>query len=140
MSEDKKLLIRRDELIKKVSDELINIRKESKLTQDELGNILGISKNTIVNVEKGGKQLSWAVVMSVVMLFNQANSIKSIIGETSPLEIISQCAFLDGDSGKNNMLYTTSISSLAALTLVPIVGGAIASGIYELFNKNNSKK
>lgn len=140
MSDDKKLLIRRDELIKKVSDELVNIRKESKLTQDELGNILGISKNTIVSVEKNGKTLSWAVVMSVVMLFNQANPIKSIIGETSPLEIISQCAFLDNDSSKNNMLYTTSIASLAAQAIVPVVGGAIVSGIYELLKKNNSKK
>lgn len=140
MSEEKNLVLRRDELIKRVSDELVNIRKESKLTQDEMGNILGISKNTIVSVEKNGKPLSWAVVMSAVMLFNQTSSIKLIIGETSPLEIISQCAFLDDDSSKNNMLYTTSISSLAAHTIVPIVGGAIASSIYELFNKNNSKK
>ena len=58
MSEEKNLVLRRDELIKRVSDELVNIRKESKLTQDEMGNILGISKNTIVSVEKNGKPLS----------------------------------------------------------------------------------
>lgn len=140
MSDDKKLVIKREDLIKKVSDELVNIRKESKLTQDEMGNVLGISKNTIVSVEKNGKPLSWSVVMAIVMLFNQASSIKSIIGETSPLEIISQCAFLDDDSSKNNMLYTSTISGLGSHVILPMIGGAVASGIYELFNKNNSKK
>lgn len=137
---ENKKTIKRGYLIEQVSKIIIEIRKESKLTQEDMASILGISKNTIVNVEKNKNKLSWSVVMSIVMLFNQTNSIKLIIGDESPLEVISQCAFLDDDSNKNNMLYTTSITGLVASSMVPVAGGLIASGLYELFNKNNSKK
>jgi DNA-binding XRE family transcriptional regulator len=134
--------VNRKDLIKMVSSELIKIRKECKLTQDELAEILGISKNTIVNVEKNNKELSWAVVMSLIMLFNQTTSIQSIVGkDNSAMELITKCAFLDKDKRKNNMLYTTALSGIGVLasSVAPIVGGIVASGIYDLLNKNKSK-
>jgi len=129
--------ISRNELIDKISKEFINIRKEAKLTQDDIANILGISKNTIVSVEKNGKPLSWAVVMATVLLFSQTTPIMDILNGVSPLEVITHCAFLDADNSKNGVLYNSTISRLSSISVGAIAGGVLGSALYGLLNKNN---
>lgn len=136
---ENKDIIKRKDLIEKISKGLNNIRKEAKLTQDEMANILGISKNTIINAEKNEKQLSWAVVIAILVLFNQTTYVKSIIGEEkSAIEIISKCAFLDKDlnNNDNNMLYTTAITGLSLIP--PILGGVLT--VTRLIDLLNNKE
>ena len=136
---ENKDIIKRKDLIEKISKGLNNIRKEAKLTQDEMANILGISKNTIINAEKNEKQLSWAVVIAILVLFNQTTYVKSIIGEEkSAIEVISKCAFLDKDlnSNDNNMLYTTAVTGISLIP--PILGGVLT--ITRLIDLLNNKE
>lgn len=136
---ENKDIIKRKDLIEKISKGLNNIRKEAKLTQDEMANILGISKNTIINAEKNEKQLSWAVVIAILVLFNQTTYVKSIIGEEkSAIEVISKCAFLDKDlnNNDNNMLYTTAITGLSLIP--PILGGVLT--VTRLIDLLNNKE
>lgn len=125
MTEENSLPISRERLINEVSKNFIEIRKETKLTQDEMANVLGVSKNTILNAEKCDRPLSWAVVMAATLLFSQTETMKKIIKGESPLEIITRCALLENDKAKNSVLYNSTLASLGA----GITAGLMSSGV-----------
>jgi DNA-binding XRE family transcriptional regulator len=144
MEDTTEIKITRDEIIEKVSRNFIDIRKELKLRQEDMANILGISKNTIVNVENSGKSFSWSVVMCVVLLFSSTQIIKDILGQRNAIEVIMQCAFLENSKGNNSnsMLYEHSLTSTINTTvklaskIIPLAigSGAIIKGIIDMWN------
>lgn len=125
MTEENSQPISRERLINEVSKNFSEIRKETKLTQDEMANVLGVSKNTILNAEKSDRPLSWAVVMAATLLFSQTETMKKIIKGESPLEIITRCALLENDKAKNGVLYNSTLASLG----VGITAGLLSSGV-----------
>lgn len=142
---ENKTEITRNELIQQVSKNFMLLRKESKLRQDDMANILGISKNTIVNVENSDKYFSWSVTMCIILLFSSNSVIKNILGEGNDIETLMQCAFLQNnkDNNFNNMLYehslTNTITTTAKLasTILPLAlgGGALIKGIIDIWNE-----
>ena len=122
--------ITREELTVAVSNSLRSIRQETKLTQEELANILGISKNTIVNIEKKDSTLSWPLVISIVTLFNQTPTIQEIIKGESFIEVIAYCSFMENKK-TNPILYGTTASvGNTSMLLGGLAGlGAALSGL-----------
>jgi DNA-binding XRE family transcriptional regulator len=86
-----------------VSNKIKLIRVEKGYTQDKMADILGISKKTLVQIEKGRDSASWAIVVATCALFKESQILQSILGD-DPLEIVTTVAHERIDSPKEMTL------------------------------------
>ena len=70
----------RVEFIKKVDGKVRLIRAEKGYTQDKMSEIIGISKKTLVQVEKERGSLGWAVAIAVCVIFKDSQILESTFG------------------------------------------------------------
>ncbi|MBK1813383.1 helix-turn-helix transcriptional regulator [Clostridium sp. YIM B02505] len=70
----------REEFIKKVDEKLKLIRTEKGYTQDKMAEILGISKKTLVQVEKERASLGWAVAVATCVIFKNSEILELTFG------------------------------------------------------------
>lgn len=80
------------EFIELVNSKLKLIRVESDLSQDKMSEIIGLSKKTLVEIEKGRRTLTWAGAVCVVTLFEQSDTVQMTFGDDVN-EIIKTIAF-----------------------------------------------
>ncbi|MFC4768564.1 helix-turn-helix transcriptional regulator [Effusibacillus consociatus] len=85
-----------------VSEKLKLIRVEADVTQDRMGEMIGISKKTLVQVEKGRQTLGFTGAALVALLFRNGEIMQSLFGE-SVVEIIDLVA----SNGKSKVWYKT---------------------------------
>ena len=69
-----------------VSPRLKLIRTEMDYTQDQMSEIIGISKKTLVQLEKGRQEIGWATAVVVCALFRESALLRSVMGE-DPIEL-----------------------------------------------------
>ncbi|WP_453994150.1 helix-turn-helix transcriptional regulator [Bacillus nitroreducens] len=77
----------KEQIIRMISEKMKLIRNEKGYTQDKMAEILGISKKTLVQIEKGRIQASWTTVVAVCALFRDSQIIQTALGG-DPLDII----------------------------------------------------
>lgn len=77
----------KEQIIQMISEKIKLIRNEKGYTQDKMAEILGISKKTLVQIEKGRIQASWTTVVAVCALFRDSQIIQTALGG-DPLDII----------------------------------------------------
>jgi DNA-binding XRE family transcriptional regulator len=83
--------VTRDEIILRVSEKLRLIRAEAGYTQDKMADIIGLSKKTLVQIEKGRVYANWSTVVTVCALFRETETVQFIFGN-EPLEVIETVA------------------------------------------------
>lgn len=84
----------KEDFIKFMDDKIKLIRTEYGLTQDKMAAILGISKKTLIEVEKNRKSLGWTSSVALASIFSDSNILKDAMGgELS--DIIIAVAFKD---------------------------------------------
>lgn len=90
-----------EQLIDQISHRAILIRTEAGYSQETMASVLGISKKTLVQIEKNRTTASWTVVVGIVALFSDSEIIQSLLGD-APLEVIRTIAHngLDRPKGK----------------------------------------
>ncbi|EIJ82395.1 helix-turn-helix transcriptional regulator [Bacillus methanolicus] len=81
----------RDEVILKVSEKMRLIRTEAGYTQDKMAEIIGVSKKTLVQIEKGRAFAGWSTVVTVCALFRETETVKFLLGD-EPLEVLETIA------------------------------------------------
>ncbi|MFC3211237.1 helix-turn-helix transcriptional regulator [Planomicrobium okeanokoites] len=81
-----------EELIDIVSQKIRLIRLEKELSQEEMAKILGISKKTLIQIEKGRVAAGWNVVVTCVALFEESEILQNGLGEDS-LEVVRLVTF-----------------------------------------------
>ena len=86
--------MQREEFIKTVSSKLKLIRTEYGITQEVMSEMLGISKKTLVETEKGRRELSWTEVIAVATVFEKSEVLQGIVGG-DPNDVIHALAFED---------------------------------------------
>ena len=69
MSNQDNKQLNKDELIKRLTNELPVLRAKIGVSQDELSNIIGISRQTYSAIETGKRQMSWNTFLSLVLVF-----------------------------------------------------------------------
>lgn len=67
-------------VIHTVSAKVKLVRVERGYTQDRMATVLGISKKTLVQIEKGRVLASWTTVVAVCALFKNSEVIRNILG------------------------------------------------------------
>jgi len=82
----------REDFIKKVDEKLKLIRAGEDFTQDKMSGILGISKKTLVQIEKGRASLGWTGAVTVCSIFQDSEVLSMIFGG-QPEDIILSLAF-----------------------------------------------
>ncbi|SFM14099.1 helix-turn-helix transcriptional regulator [Salibacterium qingdaonense] len=82
-----------------ISEKIKLIRTEHDYTQDRMAEILGISKKTLVQIEKGRTTANWTTVVAVCGLFNHSEVLLSLLGD-DPVEFIKLVAFQNDEAPK----------------------------------------
>jgi DNA-binding XRE family transcriptional regulator len=85
------LFMNREEIIRLVSDKLRLIRTEAGYTQDKMAEIIGVSKKTLVQIEKGRVLAGWSTVVSICALFRETETVQYLFG-SEPLEVLETVA------------------------------------------------
>lgn len=93
----------KENFTKLISDKMKLVRTEQELSQDKMSEILGISKKTLVQIEKGRTTASWTTVVAFCALFNHSEFLVSLIGDY-PVEFVQLIAKnIDGTSKEKTM-------------------------------------
>lgn len=71
----------KEDFIEKVNLKLKLIRNEKNYTQDKMAEILGMSKKTLVQIEKGRGSLGWSGCIIVCFLFKDSEILKMTLGD-----------------------------------------------------------
>jgi DNA-binding XRE family transcriptional regulator len=110
----------KDELIYLLSSKMKLIRTEKGYTQDKMAEVLGISKKTLVQIEKGRTFASWTQIVALCALFRDSEIIESVLGDR-PLEILETIAHEEIDVPKSKTLggrvWWTEIKKIGAFRL-----------------------
>lgn len=85
---------RKIEFIAKVNSMLKLVRTEYSLTQDKMAAILGISKKTLVESEKGRRSLGWTECVALCTIFSDSSVLNNALGG-DPTDMIQALAFSD---------------------------------------------
>ncbi|MCY8491372.1 helix-turn-helix transcriptional regulator [Bacillus atrophaeus] len=90
-----------DYMIELVSSKMKLIRMERGYTQEKMSEVLGVSKKTLVQIEKERTLAGWAHVVAVCALFKNSEVLQSVLGD-EPLEVIETVAHrsIDRPKGK----------------------------------------
>ncbi|MBA2173835.1 helix-turn-helix transcriptional regulator [Halobacillus locisalis] len=81
----------KEQLRMQVSEKMKLIRVESGYTQNRMAECLGLSKKTLVQIEKGRTIAGWTTVVAVCALFQGSEVLKGLLGD-APLEIVETLA------------------------------------------------
>ena len=86
----------RSQFVNQMNGMLKLIRTEYGLTQDKMAAILGISKKTLVESEKGRRSLGWTEVVALATIFSQSQILQNAFGGEAS-DIIEAVAFEDAE-------------------------------------------
>jgi DNA-binding XRE family transcriptional regulator len=82
----------RKEFIRKVEEKIKIIRAEYNYTQDKMAEILGMSKKTLVQIEKERSSLGWSGAVTFCTIFKNSEILKMTFGG-DPIDVILILAF-----------------------------------------------
>ncbi|WP_051189121.1 helix-turn-helix transcriptional regulator [Halalkalibacillus halophilus] len=71
-----------------VSSKIKLVRVDLQYTQEEMANMIGISKKTLIQIEKRRQVANWSIVVTFVSLFNDHPIVQHALGEFNPIELI----------------------------------------------------
>jgi DNA-binding XRE family transcriptional regulator len=74
-----------------VSEKFRLIRTEAGYTQDKMADIIGVSKKTLVQIEKGRVLANWSTAVSICALFRETETVQFLFGN-EPLEVLETVA------------------------------------------------
>jgi DNA-binding XRE family transcriptional regulator len=97
------LTVTREEIIMQVSEKLRLIRTEAGYTQDKMAEIIGVSKKTLVQIEKGRVLAGWSTVVAICALFRETETVQFLFGN-EPLEVLETVALNGIDLRKTKTL------------------------------------
>ena len=72
--------MKRDEFVNMMSKSLKLVRTEYDLTQDKMAYCLGISKKTLVEIEKGRTMLGWTGAVALAQIFSDSTVLQNAFG------------------------------------------------------------
>ena len=81
----------REQLNILISEKLKLIRTEKNLTQDQMSDLLGLSKKTLVQIEKGRIKTGWTTAVAVCALCRDSSILQHELGG-DPLEVVDLIA------------------------------------------------
>ena len=87
----------KEKLITTLTPELVVLRAKAGISQEELSDLIGVSRQTYSAIERGAKQMSWSTFLSLILFYDcnqKTHQIKAI-----PQEVM--LAFNAGNTAKD---------------------------------------
>ncbi|WP_099158395.1 helix-turn-helix transcriptional regulator [Virgibacillus ndiopensis] len=84
-------------IISSLSTKMKLVRVENDYTQDTMASVLGISKKTLVQIEKKRLYANWTTIVALCALFRDSEIIRNTLGG-NVLEVIKNAAHKKADS------------------------------------------
>ncbi|WP_186670701.1 helix-turn-helix transcriptional regulator [Sporosarcina sp. BP05] len=81
----------KEQVIELISSKIRLIRLEKNYSQEKMADIMGMSKKTLIQIEKGRTLSGWTNVIAVCALFRDSEILRSALGD-EPLEIVETIA------------------------------------------------
>jgi DNA-binding XRE family transcriptional regulator len=81
----------KEEFIELISEKIKLVRTEQGFSQEKMAEILGISKKTLVQIEKRRINGNWTTVVAICALFNRSELLLSVIGD-DPIDFVQLIA------------------------------------------------
>ena len=75
-----------------LQENLSALRAKAGITQEELANILGISRQTYYAIESKKKQMTWNTFMSIIFFFHEIKSTSRMLDDLKiyPIDLITK--------------------------------------------------
>ncbi|QGQ45894.1 helix-turn-helix transcriptional regulator [Metabacillus sediminilitoris] len=93
----------KEKVIDIISAKIRLIRLEKRYSQEKMADILGISKKTLVQIEKGRMLAGWSNSVVLCSLFRDSEVLQSVLGD-EPLEVIETIAHNGIDKPKDKTM------------------------------------
>lgn len=93
----------KEEFIHLISEKMKLVRTEQGFSQDKMSEILGISKKTLVQIEKRRTEANWTTVVAFCALFNHSELLISSIGD-NPVDFVQLIASKNGGTPKEKTM------------------------------------
>lgn len=71
--------INRNELIKLMSENLSVLRAKLSLSQEDLADVLGVTRQTISAIENEQRNMSWSIFLSLILIFLKNKETKRLM-------------------------------------------------------------
>lgn len=71
--------VNKDELVKMMAQNLSVLRVKLNLSQEDLADVLGVTRQTISAIENGQRNMSWTVFLSLVLIFLKNRETKRLM-------------------------------------------------------------
>ncbi|MBR5229426.1 MAG: helix-turn-helix domain-containing protein [Firmicutes bacterium] len=84
----------REEFIMQMNGQLKLVRTEYGFTQDAMARVLGISKKTLVEIEKGRSSLGWTGAVTLCSVFSGSQVLSGVLGGEAA-DMIQALAFCE---------------------------------------------
>ncbi len=79
-------------LIRVVSEKMRLLRNEYHFSQEKMAETIGVSKKTLIQIEKERTLASWSTIISVCALFRKSEILQMTLGD-DPLPIVEAISF-----------------------------------------------
>lgn len=93
----------KEQLIVLISEKMKLVRTEQEYSQDKMAELLGISKKTLVQIEKGRIRANWTTVIAFCALFNESELLFSVIGD-EPMYLVQLIAKKNNNTPKDKTM------------------------------------
>lgn len=70
---------RKEYYLNKLIENLPVLRAKLQLSQQELANVLGVSRQQIVAIENGKRNMSWNIFLSLLLIFSRNKETKKLL-------------------------------------------------------------
>ena len=85
--------VKKDELLEKMSENLKVLRNKLDLTQGEFGQRIGISRQTLVNIENKNRAMSWNTFVALLTVFRAESSTSGLL-DRFEIYTVELCKYL----------------------------------------------
>ena len=127
----------RENFVTTCDSKLRLVRTEANLTQEQMAHAIGISKKTLVDIEKGRRSLGWSGSVAVCVVFPNSEVISAAFGE-SPVDMIPGLA-LTGTPGSTAAPTTNPWWEVVADNGESRIEQNVVSQHYRLMTYDNTK-
>ena len=84
----------KEEFVTQMNQQVKLVRTEYGFTQDVMARVLGLSKKTLVEIEKGRSSLGWMGAVAFAMLFSESRVLSGVLGGEAS-DMVLALAFQD---------------------------------------------
>ena len=75
----------RNTIVELLRKELSVLRAKARISQEDIAEKIGISRQTYNSIETGKREMSWTIFLALIAYFQNNESTKKMIGEISGL-------------------------------------------------------